>query len=265
MPVPSSQASSSLETSVEYLSASQLKEFKKCQLQWYLDYVMKYDETNITGPYLDIGSAVHIAIEDALQGRDTIDDVPEIEDQMDTHFFREVNERGLSDSDIGDAHDMVNTAKKFMRKHEGMEIDGLEEYVKYGIDTDDLNHKMVAKMDLVLDNSIWDWKTGKVRPEDETVQGITYYVAYASRYGEFPDSVNFVYLKNGKVRKRTFEKSEWEENVLGIMKRMKMAFEQKRFPADLENGMCHWCGHRYHCPEHPTGFGDMEYTDWPPY
>ena len=246
-------------------SASKLKKFKGCPKQYEFRYISDREQTKADEGYLGLGSAVHECIENVLS-----DGLSEYrkdgsfpnyfgsESDL-TYYIKRPYSSKVKKYDVPD--DMAEDGEKYLANAAGFlaskdltKIRDIEEWMDYNIKGQD----MIAIMDVTTEESIWDWKTGKKREEDEIIQGAVYMGAYQSTYGHPPSAVNFIYLKDRKVRKVAPTDDNWQK-MIQILEELQLAYEQENFPA-TPGDPCYFCGFEGYCSASPVGLGDVDWT-----
>lgn len=247
-------------------SASKVKSFATCALKYWYQYASDETRTKPSEGYREVGIAVHEAIEEVM------------EDHIDTrdagilaHRFKEkyrkkdpdvpeyLYERGLNCCD--------NAAKWW--EHAGdVDVRGLEVREEFTINVPGLEKQFTAIMDVVVDGQIWDWKTGWPEdnngdlydriPREEMIQGSVYATAYFNKYGEYPEGVTFLYLRDG-VEARTIDVTDEKWNqMVQYAKMLQNAQEEERFPAE-PGSHCNFCDYEYVCESRDVSMGNVTY------
>jgi CRISPR/Cas system-associated exonuclease Cas4 (RecB family) len=230
----------------EKLSASRIKEFAQCPLKWWFDYAADEHRTKPEKGYRELGTAVHEAIEDTLLDDDSIRDSGTL-----SHRFK----RAYRDKDPDVPEWMYDrglnccdNAAKYIEQNADMEFRGFEVEHQYHIGGE-VNKSFNAKMDIVTDTGLVDWKTGKrkdsdgdvreYRKREELIQGMVYAGAYLNKYGEHPEYVTFVYLGDGEIRnlQPTEERSS---QMKQYARALLQAMGAGEFPAKT-GGHCSFC------------------------
>lgn len=155
-----------------HFSASQLKRIRTCPLQWYY-YHEGAEKEEVDSCAMDCGSRVHAAIEAAVNGEEPSDLSGEVDRRMRSHYERCVQNYQLLDIPPG------GTAEVEMEA----EVCGLI---------------LTGRMDYVVGNRIYDWKTGKPRPDDYIQAAV--YQRLAIDNGIHDPEVIFVHLSSGTMR-----------------------------------------------------------------
>jgi CRISPR/Cas system-associated exonuclease Cas4 (RecB family) len=245
------------------ISASQVKSHAKCPKQWWFRYVSDKEETSGDERYLNLGSRVHEAIEDTL----TAESPPPLGHEKAVksavqNLFAEKSEHEIPDDFYDDGMKYCAKAAEFIAKQEP-ELRGVEVRHEFEIDRDDISTGVTAIMDIVTENEIWDWKTGTIRdetPHEEKIQGAVYMAAYHNKYGETPDSIRFVYVKEGKVRNIDPSDEIWEYMIdrAQDLINAKQTGEFAPEPGD----QCYWCSYELWCDASPVGVGGVPYEEY---
>jgi CRISPR/Cas system-associated exonuclease Cas4 (RecB family) len=245
------------------ISASQVKKAAQCMLEYRFAYIDDKEATKSESVYLDLGLRVHESIEDAL----TAESPPPLGHEQAVkaaiqNIYREKDEYPLPDDHYEDGMKYCAKAAEYIAKREP-DIDAVEKRVEYRIERDDISTGVTAIMDVIAEGEIWDWKTGKVRddtPHEEKIQGSIYMAAYLDEYGEEPDIIRFIYLKEGKVRSIEPEDDIWEY-MIERAKRLVRAKKSGEFPAN-PGEHCYWCDYEYWCPASPVGMGNVPVEEY---
>lgn len=244
------------------LSASRIKTHDKCPKQFEFKYLTEKDPTKAEKGYRELGSAVHESIESAL-----LDYPDEREYSVLRHLmkkeFREYNP-DISDKKFDTGLECLDTAAKFISK-QNFELKAVEDRIDFVVDRYGVNERAVAILDIVTEDEVWDWKTGRIRGEDttkeEVQQGSFYMLAHLARYGELPSKMKFIYLKEGKVRQREPEKEDIEE-MLDDAKTLIRGMEINTFEPKPEESKCYFCDWEYYCPASPVSYHGIKWEDW---
>lgn len=216
-----------------------------------------------------MGSAVHEAIEQVLT------QYPDLREEEQLHFrFQQALDRdeyGYPDSMHDNVMTCIANAARFIadreQKESGFEIRGIEKDHTFSVNRPDLSYPFRGIMDVATNNEIWDWKTGNRREGEEQIQGALYLAAYTNMYGEVPEAIRFVYLKNreqGLISRTDSDGNEfwskqkqpdgWEE-VITLSKQILKAWEKDRFPAK-PGDICFFCDHEGFCSASSVGVGN---------
>lgn len=251
------------------ISASQVKKWKKCPKQFWYRYISDIEIEDDGSKFTEMGNAVHESIEEFLKGDPDLSDKDHIEERLHIQLTaREDNFEYGEDMDERANQCIENAAKYLEWLHEqGDEIRGIEldhEYEKHIPGTD---RPFRAIMDLATDKRIVDWKTGNKGAEK--VQAGIYIEGYKDKYGEYPEQVHFVYLKEDEVdvnihNAETDEEVYWGDKVnqywqemVPHVQSMHNAMELENYPADPGESKCYWCAYSYHCPDSGVGVADI--------
>lgn len=258
------------------ISASQVKTHSTCPLQYALRYVEGKEATKSDSVYITLGNRVHETLEDMLGGEEhpPFHDRQILRNILAEHYIQKEDyylpqdeyERGLKC--VQKAADVLHREKPTIRD--------VEIRKEYDINRMDMSTGVTATMDVATDGEIWDWKTGRVRPDDtpheETIQGAIYLAAYYHLYGENPEAIKFYYL-SPDARKYTDGKEDGpcvhsvepnDENwqyMLRYAKELEQAKTSMDFPAN-PGEHCYWCSYELWCPETAVGVGDVDWEDY---
>lgn len=240
----------------ERMSASGIKKFADCPKQWWFRYLSDHEAEEGETKYMDLGSAVHDAIEECLKTGQTD---PDEEAHL---FYHYADYHGVPDDMLQTGEDCFRRALEYVQKRDP-EIIGVEDEIRFTIDRPDVQSDVLAYIDVATSDEIWDWKTGSIRddtPQKEQIQAAVYVAAYRVEYGHFPEMVRFVYLKEEKVR--SIEPSQDIANtMLANARAIVQARKRNEFPAK-PGDKCHWCGYQMHCPESGVGVGDFDWNKY---
>lgn len=243
------------------ISASQVKSHSKCALRYWFRYIEGKENTKQDNDYLKLGSRVHETIESVLQERPPTENRQILRDII-TDRYRQRGEPELPEDFYSTGVKCCEKAADYIAKHQP-EFRDIEKRVEFDINRPDLETGVTAIMDVTTQNEIWDWKTGRIRDDiehEEKIQGTLYMAAFQVEYGETPESIKFVYLKEGKAR--TVDPTD--ENWNYMVKRAKALARSKRtgeYPAN-PGDHCYWCGYEFWCPAAPTGCGNVPWEDY---
>lgn len=263
------------------VSASKLKTYEGCPYRFWLKYIKRMDPLGQDTYYLDIGNVVHYTIEEVLtehmESEGSISPDPFLLYYPDVMKgdFRHVEPDPRQDFpiELDDEQEEIvigclSTAAKWLGKQD-FEIRGIEDEVDFRISRSDLDVPVTGYMDLTTEgsdgeNKIVDWKTGKSEGKsmDEALQGATYMAGYYNLYGEEPDAIEYVYLKEEKVRTLEPNDELWQ-TLLGKARTLMQAAEVGEFPAQPSSSNCHWCDYELHCDASPVGAGGVDWESYP--
>lgn len=236
------------------ISASGLKSLRKCQKQYYFKYLTDIEGTKLSEGYLELGTAVHDAIEAVLHERGALDlsDTDSLLESLLTRYNTDDVPSGMEDK----GEDCLEKAAKYLADND-FQFRDIEEFHYFDLNDD---NEGVAKMDVCTDSEIIDWKTGNVYVHDEKIQAGVYALAYEDMYGHPPDNVVFVYLKEGNVRKLDPQEQDWSEmwNLVGELRR---AHALEEWPADPPEP-CHFCSFEGYCDKSPVGAGAIQWEQY---
>lgn len=259
----------------KYLSASQIKKFRTCPGSYKLKYIDRLPGTKYGMGYAERGSAVHSAIENALLKGVDRTDLPALEAVLKTEFRQQ--DPQVSDKMYRECFDFLEAAARYLHKRSdaeprlytdpetGTKKMGVEASHRFKITRPDINRDVVAIMDVCTGgpdspNEIWDWKTGVIRDdthEEEFIQGGLYMAAYTHLFGEEPDAIRFVYLKEQEVRTIEPSTEAWEQ-LLTYIRPLIRAEQTGEYPYQ-PSGFCYFCDHEAFCPAAKGGCAQAEY------
>lgn len=247
------------------LSASRVKTFQKCPRQYELKYIEGKPVTKQNKGYGALGALVHEAIENVLVEMLDVDqyDRSDLARRFKREFY-DLEESGdydmsiIDDRQREDGLDCLEMAAKYIAKVQP-NIRDIEKESIYEISRFERN--ALGYMDVCTENEIWDWKTGRIRGEDtlrdEVIQGSMYVAAYHTEYGEMPEAVKFVYIKEGEVRTLDSSRDNWEQ-MIQYATPLINALDSGDFPARPEESKCYFCGYEQWCDAAPTSAGQIQ-------
>lgn len=250
------------------ISASKVKKWKSCPKAFELRYLDKDAEpTKAEKGYKDLGSAVHDSIESILT------QYPEMRDRESLiHLLKEEYRKidpEISDFQEDTALECLEAAGKYIAKQGDIDIISVEDWVEFDINKNGVDEPAIAICDVIIERQngsreIWDWKTGRIREEtadEEIQQGVTYILAHMARYGTYPDKMNFIYLKEGKIRSREPSEEDFEE-FFEATKDMLNGVKRGEYPADPEPSKCHFCDFEYFCPASDVSYSNINWEEY---
>lgn len=244
------------------LSASKIKSFKTCPKQVWFRYVSD-EERDGSNEYTRMGSRVHETL-DAFLGSD-----PPREDQdamastLVTMYDGMGDEYPLPDKQLKQGRKCLKAAAKYLAKRSDVSLRGIERRTEFH--ADELGEDFTAILDVATEgpNEIWDWKTGRIRDDtdvDETIQGAVYMAAYGVEYGEPPEMVRFVYLKEREVRSFEPSDDEWMR-MLQYAKALLSSVKHDDYPAKTGDH-CYWCAYSDICPATASSLNTVSWRDF---
>lgn len=244
------------------LSASRIKTFEKCQEQYRLKYIEDREPTKKQKGYGILGGLVHEAIENVLTQNPLERNKDVLERQFRQEFFEleqtdEYDMSLISDKQRSDGLDTLPVAAKFISKQD-FDLRGIEVRCYYDIDNAAVESTVLGYMDVCTQNEIWDWKTGRIRDDtgrDEVIQGSVYMAGYQQVYGEMPEVIRFVYIKEEKVRTINAGEDEWVE-MLDYASNLVEAQEKGEYEAS-PGDKCYFCAYEGWCDAAEVGGGQL--------
>jgi RecB family exonuclease len=206
-----------------------------------------------------VGNSVHDSAEEYLKNHDVNLSKEDIEDKLveiESNFDYNYDDRNKVENClsflakfISGYVDSVNTVEEKMTM------------VQNGID-------FTGYADLIGDvegvNTVVDWKTGKENPEwKERIQGGMYVKMFHEEYGEWPDSIQFVYLDegtrsvhnrvdNGEIMWNDYQNEYWDD-IKGYISNMTNDAFKGEFEAKPEDSKCYWCDFAMACEDGGRG------------
>lgn len=249
------------EDSVFRLSASSVKSHKGCPMKFKLSKIDGYEETKGNDEYLRLGSAVHESIEEVLdraRWRSAGRPQAQLREELMSEF-REWNP-DVSDDLWDRGIDCIETASKYLSALMGdVDVRDIEEEFDFTLGRPDISAAFKGFIDITTEtDEVWDWKTGSIREEAEVIQGAVYMRGYQELYGEPPEKIRFVYLKEGKERALEPNDENWNE-MLDHARQLVQDIRREEFVADPEPSKCYWCGYEGFCEASPVGAARIGY------
>jgi len=250
------------EYTVDRLSASGIKKYKGCPKQYFYQYLSDIEvpeEEEVE--HFEIGNSIHDACEAVLKRDDVISKTKrELEDLL----KEEERKLNYNYDDKNQVETCLNFAAKF--------IDGYVDSVFSVEDRMTMTQKgidFVGYADLIGDvegktDTIVDWKTGKENEEwKERIQGGMYVKMFHEEFGRWPESIQFVYLKegtrsvhsrvvDGEVMWNNHQNKYWDE-ISGYISDITNDAYTGEFEAKPDESRCHWCEFKYSCTEGGRG------------
>ena len=245
------------------LSASKLKQFARCPESFYHTYMMGRRGLVPENRYIRRGNAVHETLESVLRADPVWTDELSVQLKAAYHNFGGQDEWDLSDEDHRFVIECLEVAARYLVKL-APEVRAVELEVEFGVSDPRIWRDFGGFVDLATDRGVLDWKTGKSEGKelDEALQGGVYMAGYAHEFGEVPEYVRFVYLKEETVRSVDPSDELWD-TVIDHADRVLRAIERDEFPADPESSKCHWCDVEPFCSASPVGGGNVDWSEYP--
>lgn len=250
------------------MSASQIKTHSSCPKWYEYRYISDEEGTKESLGYAELGSRVHEAIELVLESEKS---PPMAEEEMLAasiqNTFRELDQWEVPDNLFETGLQCCRSAASVLSAKEPDILD-IEVSLEYDIDRDDLVTGVTGKIDLTTESGLWDWKTGRVRDEtkhEERIQGATYMAGYLNKYGEPPEKIYFVYLKEGdedtaKVRSLEPGDDIWKYMVQHA-KKLRNSKDSENFRAK-PGGQCFLCEYEFICPASKVTMDGVPYDQY---
>ena len=250
------------------LSASRIKAYRNCPEKFRMRYIEELDGTKKAKGYGILGSVVHKTIETVLEDASelTLRDEYQLAGRLKSTFNRLKDEldydwEKVDDKQEDDGLKCLETAATFITARD-FEVRDIEartvfqiENAEYGIEANVLGY-----IDVTTDGEVWDWKTGRIRDDtaqEEIIQGSVYMAGYHNLYGEMPEAVRFVYLKEEQVRSIDVSEDNWK-TMLSHARRLVDGKQQDEYEAKPEDGKCYFCSYEGYCGASPVGAGQID-------
>lgn len=247
------------------ISASRIKKHASCPEKYRLRYIAEKESTKMRQGYGEIGSLVHESIENVLNNHPNERNKNALTSRLKQEFYQ-LEESGEYDMELIDDRqrstglDCLEMAAKWLAKP-GQDVEFREIEAVCHYDLDGLDRTAIGFMDVATQNGIWDWKTGRIRGDeterDEIIQGAVYMGGYHNSYGELPEYIKFVYLKEEKVRTVTPGEEAWEE-MLEYARELVKSEQTDTYEPDPEEGKCYFCGWENFCSASAVSPGQIQ-------
>lgn len=246
-------------------SASQGKVYDWCQLQYWFEYVSGYEPADVETRHMDLGNAVHEAIERTLENY-TIDD---FYNEARPAFYERAQHHDVPNDMMAKGEKCLKGANRVLTKL-GKEVTHVEKEIEFTLGGPDkpFSKKIRSKLDIIADeNEIWDWKTGRYGDDgDEWVQATIYKAAFTNEFGYEPTNIRFIYLSerddNGGVVWEAYDPtSEDLEKAANMIHSILQSFEEQEFKANPDKP-CRWCNYQLHCPYVDVSFADTSWEEF---
>lgn len=245
------------------VSASAVKMFKRCEEQFRLKYREKRNPGELDSKHLNLGSAVHESIERVLLNND----IAELSDRPNQIREKMISEYGAINPNLSDEYyeagiGCLNVASRYIAKQSPDGIDAVEHEFEFALVEPD--SAFGGKIDIVQDGEIWDWKTGtNIYEEDELIQGMIYAMGYLHDYGEIPDKIKFIYLRedgdNDPVQ-RAFDPTDSKfEDMMEYVEAVVQAKKNDEFEPQPDSSKCYHCEYEGFCDASAVGTGGVRY------
>lgn len=247
------------------LSASSIKTHQSCPKRFELSRILKLPPATVDDKgYRQLGSAVHGAIEHILED-ERWKEPPRHANQIRTELIAHFQETDPDvDKDLWDrGMNCLETASKWLTSPDfggDMVFRDIEAEFEFSLGRADIQASFKGYIDATTEGTVIDWKTGNVREDDEVLQGAVYMRGYQELYGEPPDEILFVYLKEGKERSLEPSDENWSELTTAAAQVIQDIQREQFDPNPGSN--CYWCDHSPWCEFDPAGSGAaLSYTN----
>ena len=228
-------------------SATRLKVMADCKKYFWHRYVANDLKQTDVGPYAQMGSAIHAALEKWRKTpSNNVDSIVaeynkhmHIDDKEFEHLYKEgediIRNIDLSKLVVGE---LVDVEYDFTEVVNGFTIVGI-----------------IDKVELVDDKTliITDYKSNQnINVEDYIPQLAVYDLVMESKYPELERVCSLLYLRHNKEFQFTFEK-EHRNSILKSLNTMKVAVNQHHNNEDFwvkkpkRDSACHWCSLSEQC------------------
>lgn len=251
------------EDSVFRLSASSVKTHANCPYRFHLSKIRDLPGTKADKGFLDLGSAVHESIENTLE-QDRWAEGPRPQNQLRQELISEFRQWDPDvDEDLWDrGMNCLEVAARYLSEAQGgVDVRSLEERFEFSLGRPDISAKFSGYIDVITENGeVWDWKTGSVREEGEIIQGAVYMRGYQELYGEPPDKIRFIYLKEEKERALEPNDENWQE-MIDHARQCVQDIKRDEFEAK-PGDFCYWCDQEGFCEYSPVGAGNVDFMNY---
>lgn len=253
-------------TDNEKISASQVKTWNKCPKQWWFRKRSDLSPTKADSKYANFGIAVHEAIENVLsKQKNVVTDQTTLRELFIAEFASIRGEHDVPDGMFEDAEKCLSTAARFVEKHSERKIKAIEKYIEFKMSQGEVTGPVSSIIDVVADGEIWDWKTGRIRDDtqiDEYIQSSVYALAYNYEYGDWPETVRFIYLKEERMRTVGGDNAPDAMNkMIRTAESLQTGKEEEEYPAN-PGEKCYWCRWEMFCDDSPVGVGQLDWGKW---
>lgn len=252
------------------LSASRVKTHNSCPMKYKLKYEDGRLSTKYQQGYGALGSLVHESIENILteypneRHEGVLKQKFKVEyEELKEGEYAEEMATIIDDRQNNTGIECLEVAARFISDQEFSIREnpfGVEAEAVFSVDHHAIEGRtFLGYMDMATDSEIWDWKTGRIRDDtatEEVIQGSVYMGAYHHLYGEMPEKVRFVYLKEEKVRTVEPTQENWQK-MIKHTRALLNSQEKDRYPAK-PGDQCYFCGYEGWCPSSPTATGQIQ-------
>ena len=251
---------------IDYLSASGIKTYKSCPKKYFYNYISDIEvPEEKTIEHFEIGNTVHDSIENVLQQDGCLD---LSESQLLQSLKLEEEKMDYQYEDNSKVKTCLEFAAKYISAYV-TSINTVEERMtmnQMGIDFSGYADLIgdVNDNGTVYENTIVDWKTGKENEEwKEKIQGGIYAKMFREMYGEWPESIHFVYLSegsksvhnrvnDGEVMWNDHQNKYWNEIKNHISNMTSDAYSDD-FEAKPDSSQCYFCDYKFACSDYIGG------------
>lgn len=247
------------------ISASAIKTHDRCPEQYRLRYVERKPGDDIN-KWNVVGSLIHDSIEAVLKEDPDFTNKNRLARHLKKEFYDREDtddyDMSIVDDDLReDGLGCMDMAAAWLCQKQP-EIRGLE--VKSYFELSELKQTALAYMDVCTSNELWDWKTGRVPDDDDEekkrgllIQGAFYMGAYYKEYGELPEKIRFIFLKEGEVKSFDASEDNWEL-MMKYARRLVSDERTGQFRAKPSRDKCHWCSYEQFCHASPTSIRQLQ-------
>tara|TARA_R100000734_G_scaffold19153_1_gene18680 strand:+ start:9480 stop:10187 length:708 start_codon:yes stop_codon:yes gene_type:complete len=232
---------------VPHISASSVKTWKNCKLQFYAEKILKVERSPLH-PLTKMGIAVHEAFERSVEDKDFI-----------AHLSEACNNQGLDEDLVGLSTELCKTCEDWGWWDDIDELDHcIPEYEFLIHIGEGINVKgFIDRLDMKGDSAtILDIKTqSKKFSADElrnNLQADIYNLATRMNYPRIksPIRVEFWVLRHEiqSVTRTLEDAMKTKEYLLEIGKEI-MSHPDELYPEAQKNPNCRWCDYKNNCPE----------------
>jgi DNA helicase-2/ATP-dependent DNA helicase PcrA len=225
-------------------SATRLKMYKDCPLQFKFSYVMKIPEPPGVAPAAAKGTSIHAVIENLDLTKPVKEQVARLlesnwtPDQFESQTQSEQNKTS--------AYDLIDTYLAWQEKNQNMII-GSEKEFSFTFAGREM-HGYIDRIEQTPDGGyvVIDFKSGK-KPSDitkksipENIQLNLYAMAIREMFGKLPERATLFYLKDNKL----VDYQPTEESIAAFGKSLEEILDTMyagEFPAQPDFRRCGWC------------------------
>ena len=227
---------------IKRLSASSIKVFETCPLQWQYQYV--FGLMQLPNPNFIIGKAYHKSLEDFHQG-------------ISKSLILERLKKDLIRKETTREFERYGLVRKMFNAYVDNPVEGhiisLEK--KFSIDIDGIDVPLVGIMDRMDVDKTVEYKTSSVDYKQEDIDNIQSKIYFYARYKLFGDILPIKYSINNKLKAKrnnssvkTLEISYEQKNIKEIEDYLRYIYDEMRNVGNTptlynKSYKCSWCAY----------------------